>query len=135
MIAVVEGETKPGVACGELVELVDIFPTFADLCGLKSPENLEGLSFRPLLSNPYRKWKKAAFTQVRRGGDFDGRTIRTKRWRYIEWQQKGRTIARELYDHASDPGEYRNLAELKEFTGVCKELSGLLKHGQNELQK
>jgi hypothetical protein len=45
-----------------------------------------------------------------------------------------RILARELYDHASDPGEYRNLAELEEFTDVCKELSKLLKGGQNKLQ-
>jgi len=134
MIAVIEGETKPATSCDELVELVDLFPTFADLCGLEAPKNLEGLSFRPLLSNPYLKWKKAAYTQVRRGGGLDGMSIRTKRWRYIEWQRKGDAIARELYDHASDPGEYRNLAELKEFTGTCRELSGLLKTGHNQLK-
>jgi len=134
MIAVIEGETRAATSCGELVELIDIFQTFADLCGLEAPKGLEGLSFRPLLSNPYQKWKKAAYTQVRRGGGLDGVSIRTKRWRYIEWRQKGKTKARELYDHASDPGEYRNLAELSEFTGVCKELSELLKNGQNQLQ-
>ena len=48
--------------------------------------------------------------------------------------KSSRILARELYDHASDPGEYRNLAELREFTGVCKELSMLLKTGQNELE-
>jgi hypothetical protein len=45
-----------------------------------------------------------------------------------------RILARELYDHASDPGEYRNLAELREFAGVCEELSTLLKNGQNKLE-
>ena len=123
MIAVIDGETKAGTTCGELVELIDIFQTFADLCGLKTPKGLEGLSFRPLFSDPYLKWKKGAYTQVRRGRELDGMSVRTKRFRYIEWQRKDKVIARELYDHASDVGEYRNLANLKEFAGVCKELA------------
>jgi len=129
MIAVVDGETKPGTVCGELVELVDIFQTFADLCSLKAPKNLQGLSFRPLLSNPDKKWKKATFSQVRRRGNLNGMSIRTKRWRYIEWQQKGKVKARELYDHASDPGEYRNLAKHPDFKDICKELCCLLNKG------
>lgn len=134
MIAVIEGETKAGATCGELVELIDIFQTFADSCGLKTPKGLEGLSFRPLFSDPYRKWKKGAYTQVRRGSKFDGMSVRTKRFRYIEWRQKDKVIARELYDHASDAGEYRNIAKLKEFAGICKELSKLLKTGHNQLE-
>ncbi|HCO96948.1 MAG TPA: iduronate-2-sulfatase [Phycisphaerales bacterium] len=135
MIAVIDGQTKAGTTCGQLVELIDIFQTFADLCGLNTPKGLEGLSFRPLLSNPYQKWKKGAYTQVRRGRELDGKSVRTKRFRYIEWRQKGKVIARELYDHASDAGEYRNLAKKKEFAGTCKELNKLLKSGQNELEK
>jgi len=134
MIAVIEGETKAGTACGELVELIDIFQTFADLCGLKAPKGLEGLSFRPLLSNPYQKWKKGAYTQARRGRELDGKTVRTKRFRYIEWRQKGKLIARELYDHVSDEGEYRNLAKEKEFADICEELGKLLKTGHNQLE-
>jgi len=129
MIAVVDGETIAGTTCGELVELIDIFPTFGEVCGLKTPKSLEGLSFRPLLSNPYRKWEKCAYSQVRRRGPLDGISIRTKRFRYIEWQRKDKVIACELYDHASDPGEYRNLAERKEFASVCRELSNRLKTG------
>ena len=62
-------------------------------------------------------------------------SLRTKRWRYIEWQRKGQVMTRELYDHTSDPGEYRNLAELVEFTDVCRELSTFLKNGQNILEQ
>ncbi len=47
MIAVIDGETKAGTTCGELVELIDIFQTFADLCGLKRPKGLERKPRRP----------------------------------------------------------------------------------------
>lgn len=123
MIAVVEGETQINVACNEIVELVDIYPTFVDLCDLKAPDNLEGISFRPLLGNPNQQWKKAAFTQVIRSG-IAGKSVRTKRWRYTEWA--GGKVGVELYDHASDPGEYRNLARNPDFKDICKELSCLL---------
>ena len=133
MIAVVEGETKPNTVCDGFVELVDLYQTFADVCDLKAPASLEGVSFKPLLSNPDKKWKKAAFTQVKRGGNLHGRSIRTKRWRYTEWNN-GKVIARELYDHSSDPGEYRNLAEMDDFADVCAEMSKILKKGENKFE-
>jgi uncharacterized sulfatase len=84
-----------------------------------------------LLSNPNQRWKKAAFTQVQRT-DYAGRSVRTKRWRYTEWDE-GR-VGVELYDHASDPGEYRNLAKNPDFKDVCKDLRHLLKNGMNEFE-
>ena len=46
-----------------LVELVDIYPTLCELAGIEQPSHLEGQSFMPLLSNPNREWKSAAFSQ------------------------------------------------------------------------
>jgi uncharacterized sulfatase len=97
----------PGKSCARIVEFVDLYPTVTDLCRLKAPAALEGLSFRPLLDAPERPWKSAAFTQVQRGKVM-GRTVRTERWRYTEWDE-GRAGV-ELYDHESDAGERRNLA-------------------------
>lgn len=131
MIAVVEGETRPNTRCHRFVEMVDLYPTFADVCGLQDPVNLEGISFRPLLQDPTRSWKTAAFTQVQRG-DIAGKSIRTKRWRYNEWTRDGEVLFTELYDHASDPDEYRNLAGIEDFQDICKALSQRLKTGHNQ---
>ncbi|MCC2668803.1 MAG: sulfatase, partial [Armatimonadetes bacterium] len=73
-----------GSRCRRTVEFVDLYPTMADLAGLKPPANLEGVTLRPLLVDPYRKWNRPAFTQVQRGV-FPGYSVRTERWRYTEW--------------------------------------------------
>ncbi|MGB2824203.1 MAG: sulfatase [Phycisphaerae bacterium] len=96
-----------GKGCPGIVEFLDLFPTLTDLCGLPTPAGLEGRSFRRLLADPSAPGKEAAFTVVKRGSVL-GRSVRTDRWRYTEWD--GGKEGTELYDHREDPGEYRNLA-------------------------
>ena len=104
-----------GKSCQRLVELVDVYPTLVDLCGLPSLSELEGKSLRPLLENPAAAWTDAAYTQVIHEG-VTGRSVRTSRWRYTEWDQ-GQAGA-ELYDHDADPNEYVNLAADPKQSGV-----------------
>jgi len=52
-----------GTKTNALVELVDMYPTLCDLAGVETPDHLEGQSFEPLLSDPNKEWKAAAFTQ------------------------------------------------------------------------
>jgi iduronate 2-sulfatase len=92
-----------GVAARGLAELVDLYPTLADLTGLKPEGPLDGVSLAPMLQNPAATVKDAAFTQVR-----DGYSIRTDRWRYVEWE--GGQQGAQLYDMDKDPGETTNLA-------------------------
>ena len=112
LIAAVPAKRKQTVARG-LVELVDVFPTLTELCGLTTPPDLEGKSFAALLEEPDRAWKSAVFSVVSRGANVSatkeldpakmGRTVRTEEWRYTEWHD-GST---ELDDHRADPHEDR----------------------------
>ena len=96
-----------GKTSDRIVELVDLYPTLADLAALPRPQPLDGASLRPLLDNPKARWNRPAFTQVQRGG-FPGYSVRTERWRYTEWDDGARGA--ELYDHEKDPRELNNLA-------------------------
>lgn len=124
LIIAAPGEKGNGRACERLVELVDIYPTLVDLCGLPPLSELEGRSLRPLLADPAADWKPAAYTQVLRD-QVMGRSVRTARWRYTEWDD-GRQGA-ELYDHDADPREYKNLAGEAEAAAVQEELRKLLR--------
>jgi iduronate 2-sulfatase len=114
LIIRVPGAKGNGTACTRIVEFVDIYPTLTDLADLKSPSGLEGRSLKPLLQNPLAEWNGTAITQVLRPADkrlvkpVMGRSIRTARWRYSDWAEGQAGV--ELYDHASDPLEFNNLA-------------------------
>ena len=71
------GVARAGSVCKRPVELIDIYPTLADLCGFEVPEGLEASSMTPLLADPGRPWKRAAFTTRAP----NQRSLRTERWR------------------------------------------------------
>lgn len=124
LIVVTPQMKRKGNSCSRIVEFVDIYPTLADLCGLSAPANLEGSSFKPLLNKPNLPWKKMAFTQVQRGS-IAGRSVRTERWRYTEWDRGRQGV--ELYDHNTDPGEYYNLIHEPRHTQIVAKLKKLLR--------
>lgn len=115
--------TTAGTACPRTVEFVDIYPTLVELCGLEMPPGLEGRSLVPLLNNPAATWDKPAFTLVARE-DWLGRSVRTERWSYTEWDFGRRGT--ELYDLQADPRESHNLAKDEKLATVVSELRKLL---------
>jgi iduronate 2-sulfatase len=127
LIVVTPEMREKGNNCSRIVEFVDIYPTLADLCGLPAPSNLEGTSFKLLLNNPNLPWKETAFTQVQRG-KIAGRSVRTERWRYTEWDEGRQGI--ELYDHNNDPGEYYNLARDTRHAETIVKLKRLLRQNK-----
>lgn len=131
---IVSAPTRPAPAgrTRALVELVDLYPTLAELCGLPIPGHLEGTSLVPLFENPGRPWKSAAFSQYLRPGKpaIMGRSIRTDRWRYTEWTNPdGGNIGTELYDHQSDPAESVNVAAEEPNRALATDLARRLRAG------
>lgn len=124
LIVVPPGGKHAGAATDALAELVDLFPTLTALCGLPTPDGLDGRSLVPILHEPATATvKRAAFTQHPRPAYYDrtekgrpdamGYSVRTDQVRYTEWRdwETGQVIARELYDHRHDPHETRNTAD------------------------
>ena len=114
---------KPQVT-ERVVELLDLYGTLADLCGLPHPEGIEGHSIAPLLRNPNLRWNYPALAVVQFQGKF-GESVSTERWHYVEWDE-GRAGAM-LLDSVSDPRELKNLASDPNRAGTIQEMKGLLK--------
>ncbi len=112
-----------GAACSRTVELIDVYPTLADLCGLPAPAQLEGKSLASLLSKPDAPWDRPARSIVHHN-DSVGRSVRNECYRYTEWD--GGKTAVELYDHTTDPGEYQNLAADPAHAATIADLKRLL---------
>lgn len=118
-----------GKKCSRVVEFVDLYPTVAELCGIELPGSMPGTSLAPLLKNPAQAWESVAVTQVLRPGQSSvddkttqvmGRSIRTERWRYTEWNAGAEGA--ELYDHEADPQEFENLAGNSEYQPLIRRL-------------
>jgi uncharacterized sulfatase len=111
---------KKGVASDAMFEFIDIYPTLADLMNLEDvPDYLEGKSFANVLADPALPFKNEVYAVVRRGKSM-GRMVKTRDWRYIEWDHSQMGI--ELYDQMNDPVEYQNLAQDPAYSGIIEGL-------------
>jgi arylsulfatase A-like enzyme len=115
LIVRVPGVTRGAQARG-LVEMLDLFPTLAELCSVKPPAHLQGRSLAPQLRDASAAGKEWAYTVVKRGETL-GTAIRFDRWRYTEW---GQPDLNELYDLEGDPREWTNLAKAPEFAAIAQ---------------
>lgn len=125
IISYPKGEKQHGTTCTGITELLDLYPTLAELCGLedKQPDILQGESLAPALTegkalDPDR----IAYTTTNRGR---ASSIRTDRWRYTRWDREHPEGMEELYDHSKDPEEFRNLAGHPDYQEVLLEMRSL----------
>ena len=110
------GVTKPDTKCDAPVNLLDIYPTLIDLCGLKPlPNQIESTSLLPLLKDPGAPWDKPSLCTFRKSNH----SLRTRTHRYTRYHDG----TEELYDHQADPQEWTNLASRPEHEALKKELA------------
>ncbi len=134
LLIAMPGAKGSGTRSSSLVELLDLYPTLCDAAALPWPAGagpdqglrLQGLSLRAVLEDPKTEVHRGAFTAARRGMNAEhwGRSVRTSRWRYTEWDEGRSGI--ELYDHDTDPGEFTNLANDPRFADELDHLRGML---------
>ena len=115
------GVNSNGHETNALAELVDLYPTLAELCAAPSPEYLAGVSLVPVLNNPRANPRSSAMTQLK-----NNYSIRTEEYRYTEWGVDGNG-GNELYNRQDDPGEMTNLANSPSYRDTVDRLSQLLR--------
>jgi len=114
LIIAAPGMTNPGDVCESPVNLLDLYPTLIELCGLRARPELEGNSLVPLLQDPDAEWDQPSVMTYGKGNH----AVRDIRWRYIHYADG----TEELYDHASDPNEWHNLAGMPKYRQILKGL-------------
>lgn len=132
LIISVPGITNKEAKSSRIVEMLDIYPTLANLCELKHiPQDLDGRNLMPLLKDVNAQWDDVATSLVVRTGNPSikymkkgekviGKSIRVERYRYTEWDngEKGG----ELYDYQVDPNENNNLYNNPKYRKIQEEL-------------
>ena len=111
-----------------IAELVDLYPSICELANISQPTHLEGESFVNALKNPSEIHKNTALARYLRG-----ETLIADNYFYTQWQKKGKTIAKMLYDHKIDPDENRNLVLESAYNHIVDSLSILHKQKFNKL--
>lgn len=101
---------KHGSTCETIAELIDLYPTLSELCGLQEdqPDILQGRSLTAYLKGELPNTGESLAYTISFGGR--AASIRTSRWRYTRWGEEIAEGNEELYDHQQDPEEHGNLA-------------------------
>ena len=107
--------TKAGSVCHKPIDLLSLFPTLTELCGLPMKKDNDGHDIRKLLTNPDADWPHPAVTHVNHPGNV---SLSFEDWRYIKYQNGDE----ELYHTAKDPYEWTNLANSKKHSATLAEL-------------
>jgi len=105
----------PGARCSRPAELLDMYPTLADLTGLPPKRDLDGHTLRPLLKDASASRRWPALTSH----GPNNHAVRTEDWRYIRYADG----SEELYDERSDPNEWTNVATLPSSTRIKVDLA------------
>lgn len=112
LIIAVPGQ-KPAV-CNSFVELIDLYPTLLDLCGLEIPARIQGKSLSKMLADPQESVRNMAFCTSKHGRAL---MLRTERWAYIQYRENA-SGGIELFDMQKDPQQFNNLAKDPEYRSV-----------------
>ena len=122
LIIATPGQKTAGKKTDALVQSVDLAPTLTQLCGLPAHAEFQGRSLTPLLDDPAASVNTAAFSWYPKSG-YLGLTMRTEKWRYVEWTKPGAPTERELFNIVHDLQNDLNVADKPEHEKVIESLS------------
>ena len=96
---------RPAV-CDSFVELLDLYPTLAALCGLEVPARLQGRSIARMFDDPRHRVRDVVFSVAPSSKGF---LLRDERFAYLQYGEDA-SGGTELFDAVKDPGQFTNLA-------------------------
>lgn len=110
------GPVSKGQVVDTTVSLIDLYPTFIDLCGLQNVGGLDGQSIAPVLRNPAQAKDRTVLLPHMEPGSY---ALINQKWRYIRYQDGGE----ELYNVQADPHEWHNLAWRPDHKHLCRQFA------------
>lgn len=108
---------KKAAVSSSIVELLDLFPTTAKLCGLEVPDRLQGRDISAILDDPNARVREEAFSVAPTQNGF---LLRSEKWAYIQYAEDG-SKGIELFDMKADPKQYTNLVGVPEHAETVAE--------------
>jgi arylsulfatase A-like enzyme len=102
---------------------IDLAPTFLDLAGVPIPGEIQGKSWRPLLSGQEAAWRTSFFYEYFYERNFRAPHVlamRTEGAKLIQYP--GHEDWTELFDLRADPYETQNLAADPEHANLLKKM-------------
>ena len=121
---------KAPAVCHSFVELLDLFPTTLNLCGMPIPERLQGKDLSPVLDNPAHAVRTTAFSVAPSRKGF---LLRDDRWAFIQYGEDA-SGGIELFDMQADPKQYTNLASTTEHADVVAGFQTQLREKLTEIR-
>lgn len=115
---------KPGI-CNSLTELLDLYPTVAELAGLEYSPHIQGKSIVRSLDDPSFEVRDMAFSVSQRNGHM-AFLLRSKKWAYIQYDEDAES-GMELFDMEYDSKQYNNLANNPKFAMIVEKMQKKLK--------
>lgn len=123
---------KAPAVCNSLVELLDLYPTVAELAGLKASPTLQGKSLVSVLDEPQQEVRPYAFSVSNWKNTFSF-LIRSHKWAFIQYGEDG-SGGMELFDMEHDEKQFNNLASNPRFAPTVGEFQAILKDKLNDVR-
>ena len=125
IISYPDNKKSHGKTCETITELIDLYPTLSELCGLsdQQPKILQGKSYAQYIKEDKPIEQQSVAYTISYNGN--AASIRTEEWRYTRWNDNSALKVEELYYHVDDPEEHNNLAYQPEYQNKLVEMRKL----------